>query len=138
MHLPCQYAPIVSNTTHPNVYVHCQWSVWRSQTMKFLQVSELFKNQLPVMVTNNNINRWKFKFYCRKHDHTPNIQVKHALQIFDIRFVFNDSTMKCKCNGCCPKERRHTEEMSSVTLSRTKEAVRRIPVSSTSQQRFFI
>ena len=55
------------------------------------------------------------------YGHTPNIQVKDGLQIFNISFVSNNSSMKSKSNSCGPEKGSDTEEMRGVALSETKE-----------------
>lgn len=55
--------------------------------------------------------------------HTPNIQVKHGLQIFNISFVSNNSAVKSESNSSSPQERCHTEEMGGVALSIAKKSL---------------
>ena len=74
-------------------------------------------------------------FYKKNHKllsqivRTPNIQVKHGLQIFNICFVSNNSTVKSKSYCCSPQERCHTEEMCTIALSKTKKSFGWIPAS---------
>lgn len=53
--------------------------------------------------------------------------MKQGLQVFNICFMFNNSTMKSKSNSRGPQERCYTEEMCAVALSNAKESFGRIP-----------
>ena len=73
---------------------------------------------LPTRKAPKHHNRFLHKQITR----TPNIQVKHGLKIFYIRFVPNDSAVKSEGYRGGPQERRHAEEMSTISLSIAKES----------------
>jgi hypothetical protein len=62
------------------------------------------------------------KLFLSQIVRTPNVQVKHGLQIFNICFVSNNSTVKSKSYCCSPKERSHREEMCAIALSITEKS----------------